>query len=123
HRLSAEDCRTTFRVARYTADVEASKAITVNPHPKIVISASGMATGGRVLHHLKAFGPDPKNTILLAGFQAAGTRGRSLQLGMRELKIHGSWIPINAEIVSLDMLSAHADANEIIRWLSGFKRK
>ncbi|TXL72978.1 MBL fold metallo-hydrolase [Vineibacter terrae] len=122
HRLDRATCRDAFGIARYTNDVEASKAITASPFPKIVISASGMATGGRVLHHLKAFGPDPKNTILLSGFQAAGTRGRSLQQGAKELKIHGMWVPINAEVAQLDMLSAHADSNELMRWLSGFER-
>ena len=87
-----------------------------------MISASGMATGGRVLHHLKAFGPDPKNTVLLAGFQAIGTRGHSLQQGAKELKIHGMWVPINAEVAQIDMLSAHADSNELMRWLSGFNK-
>ncbi|WP_442342025.1 MBL fold metallo-hydrolase RNA specificity domain-containing protein [Ectorhizobium quercum] len=122
HRLDAETCRQVFAIARYTDDVEASKAITANRFPKIVISASGMATGGRVLHHLKTFAPDPRNTILLAGFQAAGTRGRALQEGAKELKIHGMWIPVNAEVDQLDMLSAHADSGELIRWLSGFRR-
>lgn len=120
HRLDLESCKKVFGIARYTDDVEASKAISSSHAPKIVISASGMATGGRVLHHLKAFAPDPRNTILLAGFQAAGTRGRSLQDGAKELKIHGTWIPVNAEVAHLDMLSAHADADELMRWLSGF---
>ncbi len=120
HRLDLERCRTVFGIAHYTDDVEASKAISSSRVPKIVISASGMATGGRVLHHLKAFAPDPRNTILLAGFQAAGTRGRALQDGAKELKIHGVWIPVNAEVAHLDMLSAHADADELMRWLSGF---
>lgn len=120
HRLDLESCKKVFGIAHYTDDVEASKAISSSHVPKIVISASGMATGGRVLHHLKAFAPDPRNTILLAGFQAAGTRGRSLQDGAKELKIHGTWIPVNAEVAHLDMLSAHADADELMRWLSGF---
>jgi len=81
-----------------------------------------MATGGRVLHHLKTFGPDPRCTILLSGFQAPGTRGRTLQQGAKELKIHGDWVPINAEVAQIDMLSAHADSNGLMRWLSGFKR-
>lgn len=120
HRLDLESCKKVFGIAHYTDDVEASKAISSSHVPKIVISASGMATGGRVLHHPKAFAPDPRNTILLAGFQAAGTRGRSLQDGAKELKIHGTWIPVNAEVAHLDMLSAHADADELMRWLSGF---
>ncbi|MEW9613807.1 MBL fold metallo-hydrolase [Shinella sp. S4-D37] len=118
HRLDAKTCRDVFSIARCTGDVEASKAISASRFPKIVISASGMTTGGRVLHHLKAFAPDARNTILLAGFQAAGTRGRALQDGARELKIHGSWVPVNAEVAHLDMLSAHADAGELMRWLS-----
>jgi metallo-beta-lactamase family protein len=122
HRLDRATCRDAFGIARYTNDVEASKAITANAFPKIVIAASGMATGGRVLHHLKTFGPDPKNTILLAGFQAPGTRGHALQQGAKDLSIHGMLVPINAEIAQLDMLSAHADGNELMRWLSAFSR-
>ncbi len=120
HRLSAEDCRAACGVATYTRDVEESKRLSSNSMPKVIISASGMATGGRVLHHLKAYGPDPRNTVLLAGYQAAGTRGEALQSGARELKIHGKLVPIRAHVSSLPMLSAHADANEIMRWLSGF---
>lgn len=122
HKLDHATCREAFGVAQYTKDVEASKAITASPFPKIVISASGMATGGRVLHHLKTFGPDPRCTILLSGFQAPGTRGRTLQQGAKDLKIHGAWVPINAEIAQIDMLSAHSDSNGLMRWLSGFKR-
>ena len=109
-------------VARYIREVEESRALSHSPVPKIIISASGMATGGRVLHHLRAFGQDPRNTILFAGFQAAGTRGDSLLKGAREVKMHGAWVPIRAEIDDLPMLSAHADANEIMRWLAGFER-
>jgi metallo-beta-lactamase family protein len=122
HRLTPQECDATCAVATYTRDVEDSKAITANPMPKVVISASGMATGGRVLHHIKAYGPDPKNTILLSGFQAAGTRGAALLGGAREVKIHGQWVPIRAEVENLPMLSAHADADEILRWLGGFVR-
>jgi metallo-beta-lactamase family protein len=122
HRLDGETCRAVSAIARHAQDVEASKAISANRFPKIVISASGMATGGRVLHHLKAFAPDARNTILLAGFQAAGTRGRSLQEGAAELKIHGDWVPVKAEVAHLDMLSAHADAGELMRWLSACPR-
>jgi metallo-beta-lactamase family protein len=77
HRLPPEDCDAICGIATYTRDVEGSKGITASSYPKVVISASGMATGGRVLHHLKAFAPDHKNTILFSGFQAAGTRGRA----------------------------------------------
>jgi metallo-beta-lactamase family protein len=122
HRLTPEECHATCNVATYVRDVEASKAITASSAPKVILSASGMATGGRVLHHIKAFGPDHKNTILFSGFQAAGTRGRAMVEGAHEVKIHGQWIPIRAEVADLPMLSAHADADEILRWLSGFQR-
>ena len=122
HRLPPEVCAAVCAVATYTRDTEASKAIMTNTMPKVIISASGMATGGRVLHHLKALGPDRRNTIIISGFQAAGTRGRALADGARELKIHGRWVPINAEVADLPMLSAHADADEILRWLGGFRR-
>lgn len=75
-----------------------------------------------MLHHLKVFGPDPRCTILLSGFQSPGTRGRTLQQGAKGLKVHGDWVPINAEVAQLDMLSAHADGDELMRWLSVFKR-
>lgn len=122
HRLTAEECRATCDVATYVRDVEASKAITASPVPKVILSASGMATGGRVLHHIRAFGSDRRNTILFSGFQAVGTRGRAMVEGAKEVKIHGQWVPIHAEVVDLSTLSAHADADEIIRWLSGFAR-
>ncbi len=123
HRLSPEECASICSIATYTRDVESSKAITSSPYPKVVISASGMATGGRVLHHLKAFAPDSRNTVLFSGFQAAGTRGRAMVQGSSEIKIHGQWIPVRAEVRDLSMLSAHADADELMRWLSGFRRK
>ncbi len=122
HRLSEEACEQICGVATYVRDVEESKALSANRYPKIIISASGMATGGRVLHHLIAFAPDHRNTILFSGFQAAGTRGRKLLEGAREVKIFGQWIPVQAETAELPMLSAHADADELMRWLSGFRR-
>jgi metallo-beta-lactamase family protein len=122
HRLTPEACRQSCAIATYVRDVVDSKAITANPMPKVVIAASGMATGGRVLHHIKAFGPERKSTILLAGYQAVGTRGAKLLDGVEELKMFGQWVPIRAEIASLPSLSAHADADEIMRWLGGFSR-
>lgn len=122
HRLTPEECDGACKVATYVRDVEASKAVTANRMPKVILAASGMATGGRVLHHIKAYGPDRRNTILFSGFQAAGTRGRAMVEGAREVKIHGQWIPIAAEVQNLQMLSAHADAGEILRWLRGFRR-
>lgn len=122
HRLTDAQCDGACHIATYVRDVEDSKQLTTNPLPKVILAGSGMATSGRVLHHLKTYGPDRRNTILLSGFQAAGTRGRSLAEGAKELKIHGQWVPISAEVRNLDMLSAHADAGEILRWLSGFQR-
>jgi metallo-beta-lactamase family protein len=121
HRLQPAVCREAFGMATYVRDVEGSKALSSSRMPKVIVSASGMATGGRVRHHIKAFGGDPRNTILFAGFQAAGTRGRAMVDGVREVKIHGDWIEIRAEVADLTMLSAHADSNELLRWLGGFR--
>ena len=122
HRLGRQDCEAACDSVTYVRDVEESKALSANRYPKVIISASGMATGGRVLHHIAAFGPDHRNTLLFSGYQAAGTRGRKLLEGARETKIYGQWLPINAEIAELPMLSAHADSDELMRWLSGFQR-
>jgi metallo-beta-lactamase family protein len=122
HRLSAAECRAAFRVARYVTDVEDSKALAANAFPKVIVSASGMATGGRVLHHLKVYAPDRRNTILFSGFQAGGTRGASMVGGAPSVKIHGRYVPVEAEVRDLPMLSAHADADEIMAWLRGFPR-
>jgi metallo-beta-lactamase family protein len=121
HRMSETDIRSAFAVANYTPTLEQSKALDINGRPKIVISASGMATGGRVLHHLKVYAPDPRNTIAFAGFQAGGTRGAALTGGADLIKIHGQYVPVRARVENLQMLSAHADANEILAWLGGFK--
>ena len=88
----------------------------------IIISASGMATGGRVVHHLQQLLPDPKNTIMLVGFQAAGTRGRSLEEGQKQLKMYGQWIPVNAHIAKVESFSVHADATELVEWLKPIPR-
>ncbi|MFN0121744.1 MAG: MBL fold metallo-hydrolase RNA specificity domain-containing protein [Blastocatellia bacterium] len=101
---------------------ENSKAINSLKGAAIIISASGMATGGRVLHHLARHLPGRDNTILLVGYQAEGTRGRRLQEGEREIKIHGQLIPVNAHVETMGSMSAHADADEIMRWLGDFKR-
>jgi metallo-beta-lactamase family protein len=99
-----------------------SKALNERRDPIIIISASGMATGGRILHHLKERLPDENTTVLLPGFQVVGTRGRALQDGARSVRIHGQSIPVRARIETLDGLSAHADRDEIVRWLRGFTR-
>lgn len=120
--LSPSDARAAFGMAAYVNDVEQSKALDASPMPKIIVSASGMATGGRVIHHLKHYASDPRHTILFAGFQAMGTRGAAMLDGARTVKIHGEYIPVRAEVDNLAMLSAHADSDEILRWLSGFDR-
>jgi metallo-beta-lactamase family protein len=99
-----------------------SKALDADTGPAIIISASGMATGGRVLHHLAHYLPDPASAVIFVGYQGAGTRGRRLQDGEKEVKIHGQMVEVNAHIESISSLSAHADAAEILRWLGGFKR-
>jgi metallo-beta-lactamase family protein len=120
HWLTAHECRASCAVAHYVRSVEESKALTVNPVPKVIISASGMATGGRILHHLKRYAPDPRNTILFAGFQAGGTRGAAMMAGAKSVKIHGEYVPVRAGLRNLEMLSGHADTDEIMRWLGGF---
>jgi metallo-beta-lactamase family protein len=99
-----------------------SKALNHREGALVIISASGMATGGRILHHLKLRLPDPRTTVLLVGFQSFGTRGRALQEGTRTVRIHGQDVPVRAKVETLDGLSAHADREEILRWLSGFQR-
>jgi metallo-beta-lactamase family protein len=122
HRLTPEECDRTCHVARIVNTVEESRKLNELRFPAVIISASGMATGGRVVHHLKAFAPDHRNTILLAGYQAAGTRGAALAGGAREIKIHGNYVPVRAEVVSLGSLSAHADRGELLAWLGGLPR-
>ena len=109
----------TFATARFQtiASPQQSKELTASRRSAIVISSSGMATGGRVLHHMAAALPDARNTVLFVGYQAAGTRGRSLVDGVREVKIHGQLVAVNARITRNDSMSAHADRNEIVRWL------
>lgn len=119
HRLSAEAARAACAVATYVHTPEESKALDRNGVPKVIVSASGMATGGRVLHHLKHYGPDPRNTLLFAGFQAGGTRGADLLAGRERVKIHGRQVTIRAEVRNLTMLSAHADADELLDWMRG----
>lgn len=123
HKLTPEECIYTCRVVKYVNSVDDSIALNKKKGPMLIISASGMLSGGRVLHHLKAFGPDPRNTIVLAGFQAAGTRGEALEHGTREIKVHGEYIEVRAQVKVLENVSAHADYSEILKWLSQSKMK
>ncbi len=121
HRLTADQCHAICRVATYVRRAEDSKALDSNVMPKIIISASGMATGGRILHHLKHFAPDARNAVLFTGFQAGGTRGGAMTAGAETVKVHGANLPIRAEVENLHMLSAHADGDEIVGWLGHFQ--
>jgi metallo-beta-lactamase family protein len=118
HRVSEADCTAMFELATFVNSVEESKALNRRKGPMIIISASGMATGGRVLHHLEAFGPHERNAILLSGYQAGGTRGAQLAAGATRLRMFGRDVPIRAEVVQLQALSGHADADELLAWMS-----
>ena len=117
HRVSWEDCVAMFRLAKRVNTVEQSKELNTRRGPMIIISASGMLTGGRILHHLVSFGGDRRNAIVLSGFQAGGTRGAALAAGERKLRIFGQDRQIEAEVVQLETFSGHADADEILRWM------
>jgi metallo-beta-lactamase family protein len=121
HRLTKEITQEVCNVAKYTRTPEESKQIDLDSRPKIVISASGMATGGRILYHLKVFATDPRNTILFVGYQAVGTRGDRMIRGEKEIKIHGEYFQVKAEVEDLHNMSAHADYAEILDWLQNFK--
>ncbi len=119
--LPSRLCDDIFDVATYTSTAKKSKKIDTLKHSAIIIAGSGMVTGGRVLHHLKAFISDAKNTILFVGFQAEGTGGRALVEGAKEIKIHDKLYNVRAEIKRINTLSGHADYNEILEWLSHFQ--
>lgn len=104
----------------FVRSVEQSKALNDRTGPFVILSASGMATGGRILHHLARRLPDPRTTVLLVGFQAEGTRGARLQRGEPFVKIHGEEVPVKARVASISGFSAHADEEEIVRWLGSF---
>jgi len=107
---------------RYCESVEQSKDLNRKEGPMIILSASGMATGGRILHHLARRLPEPNNTVLLVGYQAVATRGRLLQEGAKRIKIHGEEVKVKAQVTSIDGFSSHADYQEILTWLGHFTR-
>jgi metallo-beta-lactamase family protein len=107
---------------KFTPTTEQSKALNKIKSNAIIISASGMATGGRILHHLYNRLPDPRNTVLFIGYQAEGTRGRTILNGAEKVKIHGQYVPIRSKVESTSGFSAHADHNEILAWLSNFNK-
>ncbi len=118
HKLTETDCTEIDESIYFIRSIEESKALNEKKGPMIIVSASGMATGGRIVHHLKSFISNPTTTVVLAGFQAAGTRGRSLQDGAKQIKIFKELVPVRANIRVLENISAHADYAEIIQWLS-----
>jgi metallo-beta-lactamase family protein len=120
HRLNDEQCRAMCQAAQLVNSVEESIALNQKRMPMVIIAASGMATGGRVLHHLKAFAPDSRNTILFAGYQGGGTRGASMLAGADSIKIHGQYVPLRAQVAQIGNLSAHADSDELMGWLRHF---
>lgn len=122
HRLDARACEAVFSVARYVSEREQSEKLQAGREPCVILSASGMATGGRVLHYIRRAAGDPRNLILFAGFQAAGTRGADLVAGNRRVRIHGEMVEIACEVAQLENASAHADADELVAWLGRVPR-
>lgn len=117
HRLTPLECREMCEVATYVNSADESRALNRRSGPMIVISASGMASGGRILHHFKAWLGDTRNTVLFTGFQAAGTRGAAMLAGAERVKIHGQFYAIKAQVTEMASLSAHADSEELLDWL------
>jgi metallo-beta-lactamase family protein len=118
--LRGDDSPLSVHRVRMTRTAEDSKAINDETGTVVIIAGSGMATGGRVLHHLQRGLPDPRNTVLLVGYQAVGTRGRSLHDGAPTIRMYGQDVPVRARVVAVDGLSAHADRSDLLRWLDGF---
>lgn len=118
HRLSVEECKAMCHVAQMVRTTDQSRALNEVRFPSVIISASGMATGGRVLHHLKRLAPDRRNAIVLAGYQAGGTRGARIAAGEKTIRIFGEDVAVNAEVALLPGMSAHADAPQLVRWMA-----
>jgi metallo-beta-lactamase family protein len=122
HRLTPEQCRALGTTARIVSSVEESMRLNTLRMPSVIVSASGMATGGRVLHHLKAYAPDPRCSILFVGYQAMGTRGAAMVAGAASVKIHGEHVPIRAEVIDLPGFSAHADRDGLLAWIGALAK-
>jgi len=118
HRLGGAEIADMEHDIHFVRSVDESKALNHLQGPAVVVSASGMLTGGRVLHHLIFMAPDPRNTLVMVGYQAAGTRGRRILDGEQKVKVHGQWVPINCHVEDIGGLSAHADADEILHFLT-----
>lgn len=121
NRLSSKQCAELCGAAQYIRTIEESIALGQQKMPMILISAIGMATGGRVAHHIQNYAPNPRNTILFSGYQAGGTRGDRIVRGEKEIKMFGQMIPIHAEVIQMENISAHADYSEVLSWLSHLK--
>lgn len=121
HRLTKEDCERIDAMTHYVRTVEESMKLAALNYPAIIVSASGMASGGRVLHHLRQMLPNHRNTVLFAGYQSMATRGEKLVHGASSVRIHGQDIPVKARICHFDAFSAHADARQIVDWLRSIK--
>lgn len=122
HRLTKKECSALCKGVTYVRDVVDSKKLSEKNTPKIIIAGAGMLTGGRILHHLKSFGSGYRNTLIIAGYQAEGTRGRTLLNGAKMLRIFGEDVQMNCDVELMAELSAHADYDEISQWLAGFKQ-
>ncbi|MBI1793635.1 MAG: MBL fold metallo-hydrolase [Chloroflexi bacterium] len=120
--MDQNECPLRCRDTRFVRDVEESKQLNTRAGPAVIISASGMVNGGRIMHHLKWRLPDKRNALLFVGYQAEGTKGRLLLEGAERIRIHGEEVPVRAHIFQAHALSAHADRDEILRWLGGFSR-
>lgn len=123
HRLKQDEYEHMYQLATLTRTVDESKLLNLRGGPMVIISASGMLTGGRILHHVAAYGPDPKNAVILSGYQASGTRGATLASGEREIRIYGEDVKIRADVIQLESLSAHADADGVIEWMRSAPRE
>lgn len=122
HRLGSAEIALIEHDIHLVRTVDESKELNHIEGPAVIVSASGMLTGGRVLHHLRFMAPDPRNTLVFVGYQAGGTRGRRILEGEDKVKLHGEWVPIRCKVEDIGGLSAHADADEIVRWLATFQR-
>ena len=121
HRLDPAQCHRMCNTITYTREVNESRALAEQSYPHIIIAGSGMATGGRILHHFKRLLGNPKTTVLFSGYQAGGTRGAKMRDGVESVKIHGEWIPVRADVEEISCLSGHADYLELTDWLSSSK--
>jgi len=123
HRLTAQEVRQLFAGVTFVGSPEDSKALNHKSGPAVIISASGMLTGGRVLHHLRAHAPNPTTTVLLPGYQAAGTRGEALLSGRNTVRVHGVEVVVRAEVAQLGVFSAHGDQSDLVGWLGRIPRR